>query len=86
MPSLALINATVFHLSKRYNKTHEARAILLIDHPAAGREWTLLGQDKIPGFYHLEISTPIGKDFYSERTEYQYFSLLLPENEFERIH
>jgi hypothetical protein len=74
-----------FQLTKGNKIEGAHRVILLIDHPAAGREWTLLGQDKIPGFYHLEISTLIGKDFYSERMEYQHFSLLLPENQFQRI-
>jgi hypothetical protein len=61
-------------------------ARLLIDHPASGSDWTILGQDPCPGFYRLETSIPIRFDYYDERMQYQRFELLLPDNEFERIH
>ena len=32
------------------------RAFILIDHPHAYREWTIVAVDSVPGFYHLEFS------------------------------
>jgi hypothetical protein len=32
------------------------KARLLIDHPHAYREWKIIGQSSMPGFYHLQSS------------------------------
>jgi hypothetical protein len=61
------------------------KARLLIDHPASGREFTILGPDSVRGFWHLSAAVPIGMDFYTERLEYQSFELVVADTEFERI-
>ena len=43
------------------------------------------GPDAVPGFWHLESSVHLGKDYYGERVDYQRFELVVHESEFERI-
>jgi hypothetical protein len=70
---------------RQFEEESVEKARLLIDHPAAGRAWKIEGPDSVPGFWHLETSTPIGRDFFYERMSYQRFELVLFEAEFERI-
>jgi hypothetical protein len=58
---------------------------LLIPHPHAGRPWRIVGPDAVPGFWRLESSVHLGKDYYGERVAYQRFELLVHESEFTRI-
>jgi hypothetical protein len=58
---------------------------LLIPHPHAGRPWRIVGRDAVPGFWHLESSVHLGKDYYGERVDYQRFELVLFETDFRRI-
>jgi hypothetical protein len=58
---------------------------LLIPHPHAGRPWRIVGPDAVPGFWHLESSVHLGKDYYGERVDYQRFELVVHESEFQRI-
>jgi len=55
------------------------RACILIDHPHAYREWTIVAVDSVPGFYHLEFSVRL------DRFETTIYRLCLHESEFERI-
>lgn len=71
--------STVF--ADRLNK-----AKLLIDHPHAYREWTVLGPAGDQGFYRLESSIRLGLDCYdTERVIYTRFELCLHETQFERL-
>lgn len=58
---------------------------ILIDHPLSGRPWTIDAEDSVAGFYHLSTSVVIGKDYETERVQYQRFELCLYEDSFERI-
>jgi hypothetical protein len=40
---------------------------ILVSHAAAGRPWRIVGPDAVPGFWHLESSVQLGKDYYNER-------------------
>jgi hypothetical protein len=65
------------------DERNEAR--LLIEHPHAYRDWTIMGPAKERGFYRLESSIRIGLDFYEERMTYTRFELCLHESQFERL-
>jgi hypothetical protein len=58
---------------------------ILVPHAAAGRPWRIVGPDAVPGFWHLESSVQLGKDYYNERFTYQRFELVLCETDFTRI-
>lgn len=60
-------------------------ATLLIGHPAQGREWKILREGSVRGFYLLQSVCAIGRDPLTEQITYQHFSLLLPSESFERI-
>jgi hypothetical protein len=63
------------------------RARLLIDHPAAGLTWHIDGASSSPGFYYLstEILLDYSKDQETPPAAWSRWSLLLPEDAFERI-
>jgi hypothetical protein len=57
---------------------------LLMDHPAAGRPWRILGPADVPGFYHLASLVPVGLDYYQSRFDYIHYELVLHESQFTR--
>jgi hypothetical protein len=57
-------------------------ARLLIDHPAGGRPWKVIGPAKDRGFWYLESAAPIGK--VAGRMDYQRFRIYLHDTQFER--
>lgn len=66
------------HFAASFNK-----ARLLIDNPHAYREWKIIGQSSVPGFYHLQSSFRISAN--ELVPVYSTFNLCLHESEFERI-
>jgi hypothetical protein len=61
------------------------KARLLIDHPHAYRDWTIVGEATVPGFYHLESRLRLGLDYRENRVAYTTFTLCLHESQFERV-
>jgi hypothetical protein len=78
-----------FKLTKRSAKppttfadaSNQAR--ILISHPHSYRTWTVVGEADVPGFWILESSLALGRDFTEERMHYQRFELVLHESQFE---
>ncbi len=58
---------------------------ILIDHPASYRDWRIVKEDSVSGFYHLVSRFKIGGTI-EEGVEYTAFVLVLHESEFQRIH
>jgi hypothetical protein len=61
------------------------KARILIDHPHSYREWEIVGPASERGFYRLQSSISVGRDFYTERMTYTRFELVLFETDFQRI-
>jgi hypothetical protein len=63
------------------------QAKLLISHPGDGLTWRVDGPSSNPGFYHLstEVLLDYSKDQETPPAAYSRWSLLLPEDAFERI-
>jgi hypothetical protein len=59
------------------------RARILIDHPHAGRDWTITGPAGERGFYLLTSRFRVNPGCYPE--EYTSMTLCLPDTEFERL-
>ena len=55
------------------------KARILIDHPHSYRDWTIIGKDSVPGFYHLQSAVRMDK------FETTIHTLCLHETEFERV-
>ena len=55
------------------------KARILIEHPHSYREWTIVGSDSVPGFWHLESRLRLDK------FETTIFELCLHESQFQRI-
>lgn len=54
---------------------------ILIDHPASYRDWRIVKEDSVSGFYHLVSRFKIGGTI-EEGVEYTAFVLVLHESEF----
>jgi hypothetical protein len=59
-------------------------ARLKFDHPYTGN-WHVDGPTDIPGFYHLSATTPLVYNVDECRADYTRFTLVLPDNDFERV-
>jgi hypothetical protein len=59
------------------------RARILIDHPHAYRDWTIVGPASERGFWHLRSSFRLTAP--SQVPDYSTFELCLHESEFERL-
>ena len=60
-----------------------AKARLLIDHPHSYREWNIVGQSDVPGFFHLESRFRLNPG--EVPASYTEFELCLHESQFERV-
>ena len=59
------------------------RARLLIDHPHSYREWNIVGQCGVPGFFYLESRFRLNPG--EVPASYTAFELCLHESQFERV-
>jgi len=60
-----------------------AKARLLIDHPHSYREWDIVGQCDVPGFFYLESRFRLNPG--EVPASYTAFELCLHESQFERV-
>ena len=60
-----------------------AKARLLFDHPHSYREWNIVGQYDVPGFFYLESRFRLGPG--EQPAIYTAFELCLHECQFERL-
>ena len=60
-----------------------AKARLLFDHPHSYREWNLVGQCDVPGFFYLESRFRLNPGV--QPANYTAFELCLHECQFERV-
>jgi hypothetical protein len=60
-----------------------AKARLLIDHPHSYREWNIVGQCDVPGFFYLESRFRLNPR--EQPATYTAFELCLHECQFERV-
>ena len=60
-----------------------AKARLLIDHPHSYREWNIVGQCDVPGFFYLESRFRLNPG--EQPSTYTEFELCLHECQFERV-
>jgi hypothetical protein len=60
-----------------------AKACLLIDHPHSYREWNIVGQCDVPGFFYLESRFRLNPG--EQPAIYTEFELCLHESQFERV-
>ena len=60
-----------------------AKARLLIDHPHSYREWNIVGQCGVPGFFYLESRFRLNPG--EVPASYTAFELCLHESQFERV-
>ena len=60
-----------------------AKARLLIDHPHSYREWNIVGQYDVPGFFYLESRFRLNPG--DLPASYTAFELCLHESQFERV-
>jgi hypothetical protein len=59
------------------------KARLLIDHPHSYREWNIVGQCDVPGFFYLESRFRLNPG--EQPATYTEFELCLHESQFERL-
>ena len=59
------------------------KARLLIDHPHSYREWNIVGQRDMPGFFYLESRFRLNPG--EVPASYTAFELCLHESQFERV-
>ena len=59
------------------------KARLLIDHPHSYREWNIVGQCDVPGFFYLESRFRLNPG--EQPAIYTAFELCLHESQFERV-
>jgi hypothetical protein len=60
-----------------------AKARLLFDHPHSYREWNIVGQCDVPGFFYLESRFRLNPGV--QPATYTAFELCLHESQFERV-
>ena len=60
-----------------------AKARLLIEHPHSYREWNIVGQCDVPGFFYLESRFRLNPG--EQPATYTVFELCLHECQFERV-
>jgi hypothetical protein len=60
-----------------------AKARLLIEHPHSYREWNIVGQYNVPGFFYLESRFRLNPG--DLPASYTVFELCLHESQFERV-
>jgi hypothetical protein len=60
-----------------------AKARLLFDHPHSYREWNIVGQYDVPGFFYLESRFRLNPG--EQPAIYTAFELCLHESQFERL-
>ena len=60
-----------------------AKARLLFDHPHSYREWNIVGQCDVPGFFYLESRFRLNPG--EQPAIYTAFELCLHESQFERL-
>ena len=60
-----------------------AKARLQIDHPHSYREWSIVGQSDVPGFFYLESRFRLNPG--EQPATYTAFELCLHECQFERV-
>ena len=64
-------------------KKPHAKARLLFDHPHSYREWNIVGQYDVPGFFYLESRFRLNPG--DLPASYTVFELCLHESQFERV-
>ena len=62
-----------------------AKARLLFDHPHSCREWNIVGQYDVPGFFYLESRFRLNLNPGEQPAIYTAFELYLHECQFERV-
>ena len=60
-----------------------AKARLQIDHPHSYREWSIVGQSDVPGFFYLESRFRLNPG--EQPAIYTAFELCLHDSQFERV-
>ena len=69
-------------IGRRFDQPY-AKARLLIDHPHSYREWNIVGQYDVPGFFYLESRFRLNPG--AVPASYTAFELCLHESQFERL-
>ena len=69
-------------IGRRFAQTY-GKARLLIDHPHSYREWNIVGQCDVPGFFYLESRFRLNPG--EQPGTYTEFELCLHESQFERL-
>jgi hypothetical protein len=74
--------AEAISIGRRFAQPY-AKARLLIDHPHSYREWNIVGQYDVPGFFYLESRFRLNPG--EVPASYTAFELCLHESQFERV-
>ena len=69
-------------IGRRFAQSY-GKARLLIDHPHSYREWNIVGQCDVPGFFYLESRFRLNPG--EQPALYTAFELCLHESQFERV-
>ena len=69
-------------IGRRFAQSY-GKARLLIDHPHSYREWNIVGQSDVPGFFYLESRFRLNPG--EVPASYTAFELCLHESQFERV-
>ena len=77
-----LVNPDEIAIGRRFAQPY-AKARLLIDHPHSYREWNIMGQCNVPGFFYLESQFRLNPG--EQPAIYTAFELCLHECQFERV-